>query len=158
VRPAASPALRVCQLAATLTGTADLLSLLTASTTLKDLRQALMRTPDPQIVEAVVPHTLHLRHHAGTSAVDSLLINSVLPMLFVHARQNGEDISNFILHMFSSMPAENNNVIRFWQKMGIHPESACQSQALLHMRTAWCARQQCLTCIIGRQVLLKESA
>ncbi|MFA8437006.1 MAG: DUF2851 family protein [Marinifilaceae bacterium] len=90
----------------------------------------------------------------GDSFLDLLLINTVIPFLFVYGRfhkkcQYEERAINFL----NSIKAENNQVIRRWREMGIQPASAFYSQALLQLKTEYCDSARCLECEMGNRII-----
>jgi hypothetical protein len=83
-----------------------------------------------------------------------LIINNVVPFLFVYGQVNTK--SQYIdkaISYLKSIPAENNNIIRKWNKSGIFARTAYESQALLSMTKSYCMNKKCLECEIGNHIL-----
>lgn len=92
----------------------------------------------------------------GTSSKQSLIINTVVPFLFLYAqeRQN-EEVKHKTMRWLEQLPPERNNIIRQWQKLGVDPASAFQTQALLQLKSKYCDRKRCTECSIGHSILSK---
>lgn len=90
----------------------------------------------------------------GKASIEMLIINVVAPFLFHYgkSRQDQRYIErafNFLKHI----KPEVNNITEGWQQLGIQLESAHHTQALIHLKTAYCDKKQCLECAIGHAVL-----
>ncbi|MBK7712610.1 MAG: DUF2851 family protein [Bacteroidales bacterium] len=78
----------------------------------------------------------------GGQATDILLINSVIPLLFIYGKSR--DLPEFCeraLSFLEQVNAEDNAVIREWKDAGIGAESAFFSQALLQLRDYYCKKK-----------------
>ena len=58
-------------------------------------------------------------------------------------------------HLLRELPAEDNRVIRRWKQLGVVVRNAADSQALLELKTGFCAQGRCLECAIGRAALTR---
>ena len=86
----------------------------------------------------------------GETSVDMLIINVVIPFLFVYGeKQNKEHLKNRALEFLDQLPAEQNSIIEKWQKLGVNSRSAFESQALLQLKNTYCDQKKCLNCQIG---------
>jgi hypothetical protein len=95
-------------------------------------------------------------HHTemSTSAIQNLIINAVVPVLFVYGQVCGdESISNKAINLLHQLPAENNHIIAGWSQYGIHARTAFDSQALIELRKNHCDEKKCLACKIGHKVM-----
>ena len=91
---------------------------------------------------------------AGTQAEDIILINSVIPALYSYGKIRDavyyvEKATRFL----ENIKAEKNAVIKDWIKVGIKPDSALISQALLQLRECYCRKRKCLECRIGFKLI-----
>lgn len=85
-----------------------------------------------------------------------LLINAVAPVVYAYGCHRGDlDLAEKAVDLLSSLPAEKNSIIRQWENAGLHCDNALRSQALLHLRSAYCDAHKCLFCRFARQVLGK---
>lgn len=96
--------------------------------------------------------------NTGSQATDILLINAVIPAIFVFGRsRDRQDICEKALDFLESVEAEDNKIISEWQKAGILAESAFDSQALIQLRNEYCKIRKCLSCRIGTKIISLES-
>lgn len=90
----------------------------------------------------------------GSQATDILLINSVIPLLFVYGKNR--DLPEYCeraISFLEQVNAEENSVTREWLVAGIEAESAFFSQALLQLREYYCRKRRCLDCRIGFRLI-----
>lgn len=90
----------------------------------------------------------------GVVARKNLIINVVVPFLFVYGKATGEEkIADKALRWLEETEAEKNYIVAAWEKQGFIFDSALQTQALIQLKKEYCDRRRCLHCRIGRQVL-----
>ncbi|TVR38213.1 MAG: DUF2851 family protein [Bacteroidia bacterium] len=90
----------------------------------------------------------------GEETVNRILINTWAPISFVYGKETGIDHQNDrILHMLSSLPPEQNAIIRRWDKIIGPRENAAETQALLELYKEYCVPKKCLKCTIGHKIL-----
>ncbi|MBP6231276.1 MAG: DUF2851 family protein [Paludibacteraceae bacterium] len=90
----------------------------------------------------------------GEKAIDIILINTVVPILFAYAkRKNLEDLQEKAVHLLESCAAENNSIVRNWQEMGFQSDSAYNTQALIQLQRNYCDVKKCLYCRFGHKLL-----
>ncbi len=91
------------------------------------------------------------------SARQTLLINALVPFLFVYGKQTGDE--NYCvkaLDLLQKLPPENNRIIRDWNGYGVECTSAFDSQALIELRQQSCLNRRCMSCPIGLAIILKR--
>jgi hypothetical protein len=92
----------------------------------------------------------------GGSSVDVLIINTVIPFMFVYGKQNGnESIKQKALDFFEKIRSEKNSILESWQRIGINSDNALSSQALIHLKNKYCDNKNCLNCQLGNQIIIK---
>ncbi len=90
----------------------------------------------------------------GKSSIDLLLINTVIPFMFVYGQRiNDVKLQDKALLWLDQIKSENNNIIRRFKNLNINAQNALQSQALLQLKTNYCDKKRCLECRIGHQLL-----
>jgi len=90
----------------------------------------------------------------GKTAFYSLVINAVIPFLFVYGTMNGKEESRVkALDWLNRIPSESNRIVRRWNQAGIQPSSAFYSQALLQLAENYCSRRRCLACSVGTHLI-----
>ena len=83
----------------------------------------------------------------GSTAIDVLVINAVIPVLFCYGQHRDDDnLKNRSVELLNEMEPEDNLVIRKFRKMGVNVQNAQQSQALLHLYNCYCKKRKCLKC------------
>ncbi len=90
----------------------------------------------------------------GQQAVNNIIINTVVPILFVHAKESrGLKTTDGAIGLLEQLPPENNNIIRRWKEIIKTAENALITQGLLELRKYYCVPKKCLKCMVGHQVL-----
>jgi len=86
----------------------------------------------------------------GETSVNTLIINVVIPFLFVFGeKQNKNYLKNRALDFLEQLPAESNTIISKWEELGLKSRSAFETQALLELKNNYCEKKKCLNCQIG---------
>ncbi len=90
----------------------------------------------------------------GERAIDSIVINTVVPILFAYAkRKNIDELQEKSVHLLESCAAEDNSIVRNWQEMGFTATSAYQTQAFIELQQQYCETKKCLYCRFGHKLL-----
>ncbi len=90
----------------------------------------------------------------GKSSLHLVLINTIIPFVFVYGKEtNRQTQCNKALEWLGTIPSEKNYITRNFSTLGIKPENAMQSQALIRLKTSYCNNKRCLHCNIGHQLL-----
>ncbi len=90
--------------------------------------------------------------------IDTLIINTVVPILFAYGLlHNEESYENRALNWLDELEPEVNSTTKGFSALGIANKSACDSQALLELKSHYCDAKKCLDCAVGNS-LLKRSA
>lgn len=92
--------------------------------------------------------------HLGDNAVNNLIVNTVVPFLFVYGEQNNKHfLKDRALEWLDQLPAETNSIITKWEGLGVQPQSAFETQALLQLKNRYCAEKRCLKCHVGNKII-----
>lgn len=90
----------------------------------------------------------------GSQRIDVILANAVLPALFrIANRESDSPLEEAVLATQSRLPAENDEVVAIFRRLGSPPMSAQDAQALHELYGGYCTRARCLSCEIGRYLL-----
>jgi len=158
LRPVNFPTIRIAQFASLLNKTDCLFSQVLACSDMETLHRHFdlkasaywdthytFETPSP-------PKTKTL----GTDAFNIILINTVVPFLFLYGRSNdSENLKEKALEWLNQMPPEKNRITIRWRQFNMPATSAFHSQGLLQLTNAYCNRKRCLACTIGTHIITK---
>ena len=157
MRPAGFPTIRIAQLAALVRKQPRPVSTLLEFEALHDFRDLFqIELPEYWTTHYRFDRTSQERSkQLGRTTIDSLLINVVVPFLFLYDELRGNDRGEHrrSLRLLEQMPAENNKIIRGWRALGMEVDNAYRSQSLLQLKRAYCDRHRCLECSIGNAIL-----
>ncbi|MBO7459584.1 MAG: DUF2851 family protein [Bacteroidales bacterium] len=88
-----------------------------------------------------------VRKNLGVTAVDVLIINAIVPVLFSYGiYHDDQELKNRTLGLLNVMEPEDNVIIRKFLGLGVSVCNAQQSQALLHLYNCYCRKRNCLKC------------
>jgi len=156
LRPANFPTIRLAQLASVLHHQKNLFSKLISTGSWKELMPAF----------SVKPSAYWLYHYQffkkqkreipalGRMSIENIVINSIAPMLVAYGK--AKDSQRFIdraVQLLQETGAEENNILRAWDALGLKSRTAFDSQALLELHNNFCVRRRCLDCNIGFSLL-----
>ncbi len=161
LRPVNFPTVRLAQFAALIRHSTDLFRKITETEDLSSLVKLFSVTPstywDSHYKFGSV--TSSRKKTLGAEASATLLINTVIPLVFLYGHKRGDEKMKVrAIELLSQLPAEKNAVITRWEKAGLKAESALDSQALLQLRSNYCQKKQCLRCMVGSRIILGRKA
>lgn len=156
MRPANFPTLRLAQLATLWHCNDHLFEKVLAASNLKEIENLFT-------VEVSQYWKTHFRFgkssapknkRLGKQTLHLLAINAVAPLQFLYGQmRHRPELKDRAIQLWEETPGENNSVSRKWSTLGMHVESAFQSQALLHLKSKYCSQIRCLECQIGQTIL-----
>ena len=85
--------------------------------------------------------------------VDLLLINTIIPLKFAYAKQQGQDITEELIDLALSLPMENNSIVSKFQSLRPFEYNAWYSQSLLQLKNEYCNKHKCMQCELGNFIL-----
>lgn len=92
--------------------------------------------------------------NTGKQAAMLIIINAVLPFMFVYGRSTANDyLCNKALKMYEQLPGENNSIVDNWKLAGIDTSTSFRSQALIGLKNNYCDKKKCLNCRIGNLII-----
>ena len=90
----------------------------------------------------------------GKKSAERIAANVVAPLLFAYGKSRSQEaLCEAAVELLEQIEPEQNAQIDGWKSMGVKPQSMLESQALLHLKRAYCDPKKCLLCAIGRQIL-----
>jgi hypothetical protein len=95
--------------------------------------------------------------HLGDEAINNIVINTIVPFLFVYGRQKNEEkyIDRALLFL-EQIPGEQNAIIKKWKILNMPVNTAYLTQALLQLKNEYCSHKKCLSCAIGNELIKKS--
>lgn len=152
MRPANFPTLRLSQFAALIHKNGRLFSKIIQAETPEQIKEYFVINASPYWDNHFRFDTPSVGHqkNLGQNATSLLIINTVVQMLFTYGLiHENEPAKDKALVLLENMDAENNEIIRKFDKIGVHASNALQSQSLLHLKKFYCSPKRCLECRIG---------
>lgn len=93
----------------------------------------------------------------GDNSLNTLLINTVAPILFAYGKKTGESkYCDRALHILESVKAERNRIVTDFKEAGITAKNAFDTQALIQLYNEYCRTRKCLYCRIGHTFLSRH--
>jgi hypothetical protein len=156
LRPSNFPTVRLSQLAAMLSIAGGLFSRVLEATDIKQIKSLFEVSAsgywDDHFVFGKTSRSFSKR--TGSQAADILLINAVIPLIFVYGQSRDcQEISERALSFLEEIAPEDNTITSEWKAAGVIAESAFYSQALIQLRNEYCKKRKCLDCRIGNNII-----
>jgi hypothetical protein len=157
LRPANFPTIRISQLAAMLSVAGGIFSKTLEAGTIDQLRGLFEVTAseywDNHFVFGKISRSYPKK--TGSQATDILLINAIIPAVFVYGRyRDSNEISEKAIKFLEETDPEDNIIISEWHSAGINADSAFITQGLIQLRNNYCRKRRCLDCGIGSKLLM----
>ncbi len=90
------------------------------------------------------------------SFIDLLLINTILPITFSHAKSLGKPEEDALIKLVSQLKIEKNSIVDKFLTLKDFDTSAMTSQSLIQLKTEYCDKNKCLQCAIGNALVVKN--
>ena len=146
LRPQNAPEVRIRQFAQLLYQSEFLYSRAMSAQTVDMMRDLLtLRTIPIDTTTRVIPTS-----PIGKDAIDSLIINVIVPYLHVAGKEEQA------LATLEALPAEKNTIIQQWQTLGQITRTAADSQALIQLYQTCCQSGHCINCDVAYQIFLQH--
>lgn len=88
--------------------------------------------------------------------IDLLMINTIIPIKFAFAKQQGKHIEGRLMELIQQISPEKNGIINKFNALKNLTSSALESQGLLQLKREYCDKNKCLHCAIGTLLLNKN--
>lgn len=89
------------------------------------------------------------KKNLSKSFVDLIIINTIIPLQFAYAKNQGKEVSEDLIQLLNEVTPEKNAIIDKFISFGIKPKNALESQSLLQLKNEYCNKNRCLDCSIG---------
>jgi hypothetical protein len=153
--PASFPTLRLAQFAAFVHNKKGLYSILTNFVNYNDIKKQF----EIEISAYWQDHyrfgkaALKKGNRLSPSFIDKILINVILPFVFLLEIEHEQEPTKSIA-LYQSLEPENNKIIRnFIDVIPLEYKSSYDSQAIIEWFQSYCTKKNCLNCPIGFQIL-----
>lgn len=157
LRPANFPTLRIAQLANLLAKEPRLFSKILSTNSVQELHKMFELTASKywdNHYQFGVLQSKNLSKKTGKLMIDSLIINVVVPILFVYATTTQhEELKNKAIQFLEKLTSEKNTILLNFEKLGVKSRNALHSQALIELKTNYCFQKKCLNCSIGNSLI-----
>lgn len=159
LRPVNFPGIRIAQFASMIFHSSGLFSSVLEKETVPAVRMLL----SAEVSEYWKTHytfdklSVKRSKHLGDEAMNNIIINTIVPFLFVYGKQQADE--NYVersVRFLEELPGESNAIVQKWKELRIPCGSAYQTQAFLQLKNEYCQQKKCLNCAIGNY-LLKNS-
>jgi hypothetical protein len=158
-RPVNFPTVRLAQLAMLIHQSNHLFAFIKETVQLSDVKKWLAVTASEFWDHHYTFHkrSVYKSKKLGNQMIDTIIINTVVPVLFAYGLlHNEEQYKNRALNWLDELEPEMNAITHGYTELGIVNKSACDSQALLELKSHYCDAKKCLDCGVGN-ALLKSS-
>lgn len=90
----------------------------------------------------------------GQSSKQHLLINTIIPFLYIYAQETGqESVKEKCLDWYINLKPEENNILEKWENLGFENTNAMHSQGLIELKNEKCDKHRCLDCRFAHKIL-----
>ncbi len=156
LRPVNFPTIRLAQLAVLLFHSSRLIDKILDANRLDDYMQLFdLTTSDYWNTHyRFMKSSAFRKKHMGKPMILALLVNTVVPFLFMYAAHMGsQQYRDKALDLLQELPPEDNQIIRGWRELGVFVHSALESQGLIQLKNHYCNQKKCLSCRIGKKLV-----
>ena len=159
LRPDNFPYIRIAQFAALIYSSSKLFSKIIENPDLANLRTLFSCEPSAywQTHYVFGRESTEKTKRLGTRTIDVLLINTIVPFLFLYGEQKQQQhYKDKALELLEKLPPEKNAIIDNWTKLGLTSSSAYDTQALLQLKKMYCDDKKCLRCRVGHKIVERK--
>ncbi len=156
LRPVNFPTIRISQFANLIYTSSHLFSKIISTENYSDLKQYM----NTDVSEYWQTHYIFDKSskqktkQLGSDAINNIIINTVVPFLFVYGKHKGEEkyIERALTYLEQTI-GEKNAIITKWKQLTIKADTAYATQALLQLKNEYCTNKKCLNCSIGNYLI-----
>ena len=156
LRPDATPHIKLVELAAIWIRHDTLFSSVLSARTPRELKD-FFRVPASAFWDThynFLRPSPHKKKQLGENALNMLLINTVVPLMFAYGLYHRMDEHKArALRLLASIPPEQNSIISLFSQVGMKPRNAGDTQALIQLKRNYCEQKKCLYCRLGFRLL-----
>lgn len=156
MRPANFPTIRIAQLAHLIFLSSHLYSKIIEAETIEELKKLYqIKASEYWDTHYVYGKSSEKKiKYFGESAIQSMIINTIIPIIFIFGKDSDNDIiSERAVNFLENIPPENNSIIKEWKRAGLKAENSFYSQALINLYNNYCSEKRCLQCRIAHKII-----
>jgi len=92
----------------------------------------------------------------GQDSARRIIANSIVPYIYVFAKNKGDNgLQDKALDILTALPPEKNSIVNMWAEKVFKAKDEGQAQALIYLKNYYCNHKKCLSCRIGRKIIVK---
>lgn len=157
LRPASFPNIRIAQLAALVSSgkwSIELLVSIDSYSAFKQLFEVPIHSYWSSHYNFEKERGASLEPSIGEASILTLYINFFVPLLFAYGKHtDSEEICERAVVLLEQVPFEKNKITAAFPFLTVERRCAADSQALIELKTNYCAASRCLDCAIGNEIL-----
>jgi hypothetical protein len=157
LRPASFPNIRIAQLAALVSNDKWSIELLVAINSYAAFKKLLNVSIHPYWCSRYdfgKERGASFEPSIGEATIITLYINFLVPLIFAYGKQtDNEGLCEHALSLLEYITFEKNKVTASFPFLTVERKCAIDSQALIELKTNYCAASRCLDCTIGNSIL-----
>ena len=158
LRPVNFPSIRIAQFANLVFNSSHLFSKTIETTSIESLKILLNGTVSEywETHYLLDKKSIKRKKDLGSDSVNIIIINTIVPFLFVYGKQRSEQMYiERALKFLEHIEGEQNGIVTNWNHLGLSVKNAYSTQALLQLKNEYCNFRKCLNCTIGNYLLKK---
>jgi len=159
LRPANFPTIRIAQLAMLLNKHHGSFDSIILSPGLKKMEKMLMTGVSAYWQDHYRPGKKSKKKSEKVLGLNSsrlIIANSIVPYIYVFAKKKGNpELQDKALDLLSQLPPEKNSIVNKWGRIMFKAKDEAQAQALIFLKNNYCNHKKCLSCHIGRKLIVK---
>ena len=159
LRPANFPTIRIAQFAMLLNKYHGSLDSIIINPSIKKMETMLMVGVSKYWENHYRPGKISRKKSEKTLGLNSsrlIIANSIIPYIYVFAKKKGNGaLQDKALDLLSQLPPEKNNIVDKWGRIIFKAKDEAQAQALIFLKNNYCNHKKCLSCHIGRKLIVK---
>jgi Protein of unknown function (DUF2851) len=156
LRPGNFPTIRIAQFATLIHQSVHLFSKITEAKSTKEIQNLFdVKLSDYWNEHYVFDKTSKkISKSLGKETINLLIINTIAPFLFLYGKIKNDDLyKDNAIAFLEELSPEKNTIIEGWQDLGLTPNSAAETQALIQLKNKYCNAQKCTQCAIGIAIM-----
>jgi hypothetical protein len=158
-RPGNFPTIRIAQFSKLIYNSISLFSKILEAKTIQELYDLFIVNPSDYWEYHYIfnKESVKKKKALGNLAVDIILINTIIPFLFIYGDTKGQPgLKTRAIDFLEKIKPEKNAIISKWNELKIESGNAFQTQALIQLKNKYCNHKKCLNCQIGNYVIRKN--